>query len=232
MQMKPVVLVIDDSEAHADMLALALDAQGFAALVALTAADAFEVFCKRTIEAVVLDVRLPDESGLALCRRIRDISDVPIVLLSALRNESDIVDGLNAGANDYVTKPFSVPELVARLKSHLRTISRRNGNRRIEIAQGELIIDLEARKVSRAGEELRLSPTEYRLLTCRAENMGNVVSHDALAAAVWEHDAARLAPHLKIYVRRLRQKIEADPANPRIVQSRHGAGYVIATPST
>ena len=131
--MNPLVLVVDDSEAHAEMLALALDSQGFSAVVSMTATDAFDTFRTRPIEAVVLDVRLPDESGLSLCRRIRDLSDVPIVVLSALRNESDIVDGLNAGANDYVTKPFSVPELVARLHSHLRTINRRVGNRKIEI---------------------------------------------------------------------------------------------------
>ena len=230
--MNPLVLVVDDSEAHAEMLALALDSQGFSAVVSMTAADAFDTFRTRPIEAVVLDVRLPDESGLSLCRRIRDVSDIPIVVLSALRNESDIVDGLNAGANDYVTKPFSVPELVARLHSHLRTINRRIGNRKIEIGTGDLVIDLDAKKVCRAGEDVRLSPTEYRLLACLAENMGNVVSHDALATAVWERDAARLAPHLKIYVRRLRQKIEADPASPQVVQSRHGAGYIIVPPAS
>ena len=138
------------------------------------------------------------------------------------------VAGLEAGANDYVTKPFSVPELVARLRSHLRTSIRRNGMRRIEIPVGDLVIDVDARRVCRSGEDLRLSPTEYRLLTCLAENMGSVVSHDTLAAAIWERDGARLAPHLKIYVRRLRQKIEVDPANPRVIQSRHGAGYLIA----
>lgn len=225
--MNPLVLVVDDSQAHAEMLALALDSHGFQAVVSMTANDAFHTFRRHRIEAVVLDVRLPDESGLSLCRRIRDVSDVPIVVLSALRNESDIVDGLNAGANDYVTKPFSVPELVARLHAHIRTSGRRMGNRKIEIGSGGLTIDLNSKKVCRGEIEVQLSPTEYRLLACLAENVGNVVSHDTLASAVWERDCARLAPHLKIYVRRLRQKIEPDPANPQVVQSRHGAGYVI-----
>lgn len=226
--MKPLVLLVDDHEPHAEMLTLALESHGFAALSSTNGADAFEVFRSQPVEAVVLDVRLRDESGLTLCRKIRDVSGVPIIVLSALRNESDIVAGLEAGANDYVTKPFSVPELVARLRSHLRTSIRRNGMRRIEIPVGDLVIDVDARRVCRSGEDLRLSPTEYRLLTCLAENMGSVVSHDTLAAAIWERDGARLAPHLKIYVRRLRQKIEVDPANPRVIQSRHGAGYLIA----
>ena len=200
--MKPLVLLVDDHEPHAEMLTLALESHGFAALSSTNGADAFEVFRSQPVEAVVLDVRL--------------------------RDESDIVAGLEAGANDYVTKPFSVPELVARLRSHLRTSIRRNGMRRIEIPVGDLVIDVDARRVCRSGEDLRLSPTEYRLLTCLAENMGSVVSHDTLAAAIWERDGARLAPHLKIYVRRLRQKIEVDPANPRVIQSRHGAGYLIA----
>lgn len=207
---------------------MALEAQGFDTVVARTACDALETFRSRPVEAVILDVRLPDESGLTLCERIREISDVPVLVLSALRNESDIIDGLDAGANDYVTKPFSVPELVARLRSHLRTISRRHGVRRIEIPVGDLVIDIDAKRVCRAGQDLRLSPTEYRLLTCLADKIGTVVSHDALAAAIWESDSARLAPHLKIYIRRLRQKIELDPAHPRVIQSRHGAGYLIA----
>ena len=174
-------------------------------------------------------MRPRDESGLALCRKIRDVSGVPIIVLSALRNESDIVAGLDAGANDYVTKPFSVPELVARLRSHIRTSICRNGVRRIEVQVGDLVFDVDARRVCRAGRNLRLSPVEFRLLACLAENMGSVVPHDVLASAAWERDGARLAPHLKIYARRLRQKIEVDPANPRVIQSRHGAGHLIAS---
>jgi two-component system KDP operon response regulator KdpE len=156
------------------------------------------------------------------------VSDLLNVVLSRVRNESVIDNGLNAGANDYVTRPFSARKLLALLKSHLRSISPRSGNRRINTDGNDLIIDLAVRKVSRAGEELRLSPVEPRRLACLVENSGSVVSHDALAAAPQRRPAARLAPHPKFSVRRLRQEIELAIANPQAVLSRHDAGCVIA----
>ena len=172
---------------------------------------------------------MPHMDGYDVCARIRDFSDVPIIMLSALRNEAEIVQGLNAGADDYVTKPFNVSELIARVGAQLRRVHRQDENRRrVHIQADDLSIDLDGRRVSRGGTDIRLSPTEFRLLSYLAANRGRVVPHNELITQLWGEDGARLGPYLKIYVRRLRQKVEREPGTPSLIVSRHGSGYVFS----
>lgn len=224
---RPVVLVVDDTASHARMVADALETGGFATLVATSGVSAIAMFLESSTDVVILDVLMPEMDGYEACARIRDISDVPIIMLSALRNEAEIVRGLDAGADDYVTKPFNVSELIARVSAQLRRIHRHDENRRrVHIDTNDLSIDLDARTVNRDGTDIRLSPTEFRLLSYLAANRGRVVPHNELITHLWADDGARLGPYLKIYVRRLRQKVEIDPAAPMLIVSRHGSGYV------
>ena len=173
-----------------------------------------------------MDVLMPGMDGYELCQRLRELTDVPIMMISALRNEAEIVKGLDAGADDYVTKPFSVAELTARMRAHLRRRRRPDvPQRHIAFDGGRLAIDLDGQRVVRDGQDVHVSPTEFRLLAYLAVNAGRVIPHRELITQVWGADGARLGPYLKIYVRRLRQKIEADAAHPQFIISRHGTGY-------
>jgi two-component system KDP operon response regulator KdpE len=147
-------------------------------------------------------------------------------MVSALRNEEEIVKGLDAGADDYVTKPFNVGELVARLRAHFRSRRRAEASQRtLVFDDGQLVVDLDGQRVVRDGEDVHVSPTEFRLLAYLAINAGRVIPHRELISQVWGAEGARLGPYLKIYVRRLRQKIETDAAHPQFIISRHGTGY-------
>ncbi|NDE08771.1 MAG: DNA-binding response regulator, partial [Chloroflexi bacterium] len=153
---RPVILIVDDSAPHATMVADALETGGFETLVATSSAAAIAMFLETRTDAVILDVLMPHMDGYDVCARIRDFSDVPIIMLSALRNEAEIVQGLNAGADDYVTKPFNVSELIARVGAQLRRVHRQDENRRrVHIEADDLSIDLDGRRVSRGGTDIR-----------------------------------------------------------------------------
>lgn len=161
---RPVILIVDDSAPHARMVADALETGGFETLVATSSAAAIAMFLETRTDAVILDVLMPHMDGYDVCARIRDFSDVPIIMLSALRNEAEIVQGLNAGADDYVTKPFNVGELIARVGAQLRRVHRQDVNRRrVHIEADDLSIDLDGRRVSAVG---RISVSVLRSFGC------------------------------------------------------------------
>jgi two-component system KDP operon response regulator KdpE len=221
------ILVIDDSPGIHQLLDMGLTGAGFTVISALSGPDGLTRFLESRPDAVVVDVLMPGMDGYELCRRVRELSDVPIVMLSALRNEPEIIQGLEAGADDYVTKPFSIAELVARLRAHIRRQRRDTaGQRRLLFDSGKLVIDVDSQRVTRGDEEVRLSPTEFRLLAYLTANAGRVVPHSELIGQLWGSEGSRLGPYLKIYVRRLRQKLEPSPSKPRYILSRHGSGYV------
>ncbi len=221
------ILVIDDAPGIQQLLEVGLTSFGFDVVGALDGPEGLARFLDQRPDAVVVDVLMPGMDGYELCRRLREISDVPIIMLSALRNEPEIIRGLDAGADDYVTKPFSVGELVARLRAHLRRRQRADlPQHQLVFDGGALVIDLDRHAVHRDGSEARVSPTEFRVLAYLAANAGRVVTHAELVGQIWGTDAERLGPYLKIYIRRLRQKIERDPSRPRFIRSRHGAGYL------
>ncbi len=221
------VLVVDDTQGIQDMLNLGLPTQGFEVINALSGPEGLAKFVELRPDVAVVDVLMPGMDGYEVCRRLREISDVPIIMLSALRNEEEIIRGLDAGADDYVTKPFSISELSARMRAQLRRHRRADSpQRHLSFDGGRLAIDLDRRTVTRDGEEVHLSPTEFRLLAYLAANVNRVVPHREVVGHLWAAEGERLGPYLKIYIRRLRQKIEPDPAEPRYIHSRHGTGYV------
>jgi two-component system, OmpR family, KDP operon response regulator KdpE len=219
------VLVVDDHPSFRLLLSEGLRRAGYKVTTAATGAEALAHCVESLPDAVLLDVLMPGMDGYEVCRRIRDVANTPVIMVSALRNEDEIIRGLDAGADDYVTKPFSVSELVARLRA-LRRRSQRaeEGQQRLVLGGGGLQIGIGSREVILNGEAIHLGPTEFRLLAYLALNAGRAVPRAELVAQTWGPDGAHLEKYLKIYVRRLRQKIEPDGAGPFYIQTVPG-GY-------
>lgn len=221
---KPRVLVIDDEPQIHRFLGPALDAAGYAFLRADTAAEGLREIARKPPDAVVLDLGLPDMDGKEALARARAFYAGPVIILSARDRETEKIDALDAGADDYVEKPFGVGELLARLRVALRHRLRDQGAEPV-VTVGDLTVDLVRRLVTRAGEVVRLSPREYDLLAQLVRGAGRVVTHKQLLTAVWgpahEHDVQ----YLRVFVGQLRQKIEADPAAPALILTEPGVGY-------
>jgi two-component system KDP operon response regulator KdpE len=222
--LRPHILVIDDEPQIHRFLGPALDAAGYEAERADTAADGLRAIASRPPDAVVLDLGLPDMDGKAALEKARAFYDGPILILSARDRELEKIEALDLGADDYVEKPFSVGELLARLRVALRHKVLKAGGEP-KIRAGALEIDLVLRLVAVNGEAVRLSPKEYELLVRLAEGGGRVLTHRQLLTAVWgpahEHDVQ----YLRVFIGQLRQKLEPDPAAPRIITTEPGVGY-------
>jgi two-component system KDP operon response regulator KdpE len=221
---RPRVLVCDDEPHIVRALKIVLREAGFDALPAESAAEALQVATLQSPDAAILDLLLPDGDGVAVCSAIREWSDMPIVVLSAVGDEDHKVRALEAGADDYVTKPFSPRELVARLQAALRRAAPDPGEPVVR-ADG-LEVDLAARLVRRDGEEVHLTPTEFDLLRTLVRNRGRLLTHRALLREVWGQAYADDVPTLRTTVARLRRKIEPNGgAGPRYIRTDPGVGY-------
>lgn len=217
------VLVIEDDASLRTALAATLKAAGYKPVPAKDAAEGRRWFAHYAPDLVLLDLGLPDESGLALIAAFRERGTTPIVVLSARDAEAMKVQALDLGADDYVTKPFGVDELLARLRSALRHGVQVKGSAPV-IRTGDLIIDMGARAVFKAGEPLRLSPKEYDLLCALALRLGETVPHGELLKAAWGSDRADIQ-YLRVYIGQLRQKLAGNGAGADVLQSQPGAGY-------
>jgi two-component system, OmpR family, KDP operon response regulator KdpE len=222
------VLVVDDEPQILRALQMQLRGAGYAVETAATAKDALAQAAMRPPEAVILDLLLPDGSGTDVCRELRRWSSAPILVLSAVGEEKEKIAALDAGADDYVTKPFSGEELLARLRAALR---RTGPSTEPVIEVGELRIDREKRSVTMAGEAISLTPTEYDLLRLLAENEGKLLTHPAILRAIWGPAYREESNYLHVYVSHLRRKIEPDPARPRYLLNQAGVGYRLVSPS-
>jgi two-component system KDP operon response regulator KdpE len=222
------VLVVDDEPQILRALGTTLRGAGYDVEVAATAEEAVTVAAARPPEAVILDLVLPDGSGTDVCRELRTWTDAPVIVLSAVGEEREKVAALDAGADDYVTKPFSVEELLARL----RAVLRRSGPA-LEpvITVGELAVDVPERTVTRNGERVKLSPHEFDLLRVLAQNRGKLLTHRKLLSVVWGPAYQVEAHYLHVYVSNLRRKIEPDPSSPRYLLTEPGAGYRLVDPA-
>ena len=223
----PLVLVVDDEPQILRALELKLSSEGYEVETATTAAGAIATAASRLPEAVILDVLLPDGRGTDVCRELRDWSAAPVLMLSAVGDEAEKIAALDAGADDYVTKPFSVDELLARLRAALRRSSP-SGEAAIEI--GELRIDLAKRLVTMAGRAVALTPTEYDLLRLLARNEGKLLTHPTILREVWGPAYREESNYLHVYVSNLRRKLEPDPARPRYLLTQAGVGYRLVAP--
>jgi two-component system, OmpR family, KDP operon response regulator KdpE len=226
MHAKPRILVVDDEPQIARVLRTGLASHGYDVRAASDGPEALGVMAEWSPDLVVTDLVMPGMSGTDLCRRIRAAGDVPIIVLSVRREESAKVDALDAGADDYVTKPFGMGELLARVRAALRRAgaeARPAGTARLEA--GDLCVDLEARIVTVAGAPVRLTPKEYDLLVFMMRNAGKVLTHTAMLRAVWGGENAEQVEYLRVFVGQLRKKIEPDPSHPRYIVTEPWIGY-------
>ena len=221
------VLVVDDEPQILRALRTTLRGAGYEVTTAATGEDALAAAAADPPEAVILDLVLPDTHGTDVCRELRRWTDAPILVLSAVGDEQEKVAALDAGADDYVTKPFGMDELLARLRAALRRASS-TGEPVIEV--GDLVIDLEKRAVTVAGRPVSLTPHEFELLRYFAQNEGKLLTHPMILREVWGPQYGNESHYLHVYVSQLRRKIEHDPARPRYLLTEPGAGYRLVNP--
>jgi len=224
----PKILVIEDEPKYRYMIQLNLEASGYLVALAEDGRIGLEQMIDEPPDLVLLDVMLPDVDGFELCRRIRTFSSVPIVMLTARAEKRDVIAGLNAGADDYITKPFGVDELLARIRANLRRYALDSEPSALTLIRtGELTVDRSRRRVFRSDDELQLTDLEFRLLEELARHIGHVVSSTHLLETVWGpgYEDALKVLHQTIY--RLRQKIERDPEHPQYLLSRSRQGYIL-----
>ena len=219
------VLVVDDETPITDAVTYSLRREGYEALAAGDAERCLQLLRTEKPDLIILDVMLPSANGFEVCRRIRRESEVPIIMLTARAEEADRVVGLELGADDYMTKPFSMRELVARVKTILRRAGPEAEGLREVVRVGDLVIDVPRHEVTIAGKSVQLTPREFDLLRFLAGHAGQVFSRQALLDRVWGPDAFVEERTVDVHVRWLREKIEADPAQPVRLRTVRGVGY-------
>jgi len=224
----PRILIVEDEREIRRFVRMALEAEGFDVLEADSAQRGLIETATRQPDLLILDLGLPDLEGKEVIRQVRGWSALPIVVLSARHREEEKVAALDAGADDYLTKPFGVPELVARVRAHLRRAALANEAGESVVEIGAVTVDLAARRVTRDGAEIHLTPTEYRLLQVLIKERGRVVPHRQLLVDVWGPGYVGRTHYLRIYMGNLRQKLERDPARPEFLLTELGVGYRLA----
>lgn len=220
------VLVVDDEPQIIKLISMNLEREGFQVISAADGYEALEKVTKELPDLVILDIMMPDMDGFETLKRIRELSSVPVIFLSVRGQEADRVHGLDLGADDYITKPFSPRELVSRIKAVLRRTQAKAPAIKSEIVvDDELRINFDQRKVIVRGKEVQLRPTEYRLLYQLVTNAGKLLTHETLLSRVWGTEYLGEDHYVRLYITYLRQKIEKDPKNPKYILSERGLGY-------
>jgi two-component system KDP operon response regulator KdpE len=227
----PLVLLVEDDPQMRRFLRASLTSRGFRLLEAELAREALALATSHNPEVILLDLGLPDGSGLTLARSLREWSRVPIIVISARGREADKVEALDAGADDYLTKPFGVNELLARIRVALRHAQQAGGSSTPVLEIASLRLDLARREITVAGQPLHLTPIEYRLLVLLARNAGKVLTHRQILHEVWGPGHQDETHYLRVYMAQLRRKIEADPARPRLLVTEPGVGYRLHDPA-
>lgn len=229
---KEKILIVDDEARILRLVRSNLETQGYKVLTALDGESALTAAEMNDPDLIILDLMLPRLDGFEVCRRLREFSTVPIIVLTAKGEEVDKVKGLELGADDYLTKPFGIPELLARIKAVLRR-TRVPPTQRLEpvFSLGDFSVNFAQRRVVANGRDVKLSPTEYKLLYELVTNAGRVVLHQDLLARVWGREYRDETEYLRVYIRYLRQKIEASPSAPKLILTEPGVGYRFAAPA-
>ena len=221
--MKPVALIIDDEVQMRRLLRVVLEGESYQVYEVETAQQGLTEIAGRKPDVILLDLGLPDMDGLEALKRLREWSEAPVLVLSVRDDEQGKVAALDAGADDYVTKPFSTPELLARLRAAQRKT--RPTEEVSVFKHGDLIVDLTAHIVSRAGREIKLTATEYALLRLFVRHPGRVLTHRYILREIWGPKSEEHRQYLRVYVTHLRQKIEPDPTKPSLIRTESGIGY-------
>lgn len=224
----PKILTIEDDHSIRTVLRVSLEANGYFVLEAESATAGLQMAIRESPDAVILDLGLPDKDGRHVILSLRDWSTVPILVLSARDNEADKVGALDAGADDYVTKPFNSMELLARIRVALRHASRNAAPDDPLFHSGVLMVDLSARTVTVAGNPVHLTPTEYKILHILIRHAGKLVTHRQLLKDVWGPDSLHETQYLRVHMANLRAKIERQPAQPKLLLTDPGIGYRLA----
>jgi DNA-binding response OmpR family regulator len=220
------ILVVDDEERMVRFIRLNLEHDGYVVIDAFNGKQALQRLRDSTPDLILLDVMMPDLDGFEVLQMIREITNVPVIMLTAKSEEDDRVRGLELGADDYITKPFSPRELVSRIKAVMRRTEGASGGMHGLIQVDErLKIDFDRREIWLEGKLVKLRPTEYRLLYHLVQNAGWVISHDQLLSKVWGYEYRDEPHYVRLYINYLRQKLEKDPANPQYILTERGVGY-------
>lgn len=219
------ILLIEDEATVRETLALNLRAEGYDVLTAADGMTGLDLARDETPDLIIMDLMLPKLDGLSVCRIVRKDSDVPIIMLTARGTEMDRITGLETGADDYVVKPFSLGELMARVRANLRRSRADHRAQSTRLSAGELVLDLLGRRVSLGPAELKLTQREFNLLAELMRNQGAVLSRDLLLNRVWGFDYVGDSHTVDVHIRWLREKIEADPSSPRRITTVRGVGY-------
>jgi two-component system KDP operon response regulator KdpE len=225
MSTAPHILVIDDEPQILRALRTILTARQFRVSAASRGEEGLALAVAGAPDLVILDMSLPDMDGLEVCRRLREWSQVPIVVLSVRDSERDKVAALDHGADDYLTKPFGIEELLARIRVALRHSVQASGSKQVTIKAGQIKIDLAQHIVMRDGMEVKLTATEFSLLAYLASHAGRVLTHKMILSNVWDAADADRVEYLRVYMRQLRKKLEADPEHPQVLITEPGVGY-------
>jgi DNA-binding response OmpR family regulator len=220
------ILVVDDEARLIDLIRMNLELEGFRVLEAANGYEALERLKEDLPDLIILDVMMPEMDGFETLKHIREVSTVPVMMLTVRQEEGDRIRGLDLGADDYLTKPFSPRELLSRTKALLRRAFMPSPARKTEIVvDDELRIDFSKHEVWVRGEKVDLRPTEYRLLYHLVNNAGRLLTHETLLSKVWGHEYRDEAHYLRLYITYLRQKLEKDPAHPKYILTERGLGY-------
>jgi two-component system, OmpR family, KDP operon response regulator KdpE len=225
----PVVVIVEDEKQIRRFVRSALEAEGCHVFEADTVRQGLTEAGTRKPDLVILDLGLPDRDGVEFIRDLRGWSEIPVIVLSARTGEEDKIAALDAGADDYLTKPFGVGELLARVRAALRRRARMGDGGAAVVEFGEVRVDLANRTVEKSGQAVHLTPIEYRLLTVLVGNGGKVLTHRQLLREVWGPSHVESSHYLRIYMGHLRQKLEADPAQPQHILTETGVGYRFVT---
>jgi len=225
------ILAVDDEQRMVRFIQLNLEQDGFQVITAYNGKDALEQVRTQLPDLILLDIMMPDINGFEVLRKIREVSNVPVIMLTAKGEEDDRIQGLELGADDYITKPFSSKELLARIHAVLkRSQAAQTLSKPSKIVCGDIVIDLARRRVIIAGRPIYLTPTEYKLLHELARHCNHVLLHENLLANVWGPEYRGDVDYLRSYIHYLRKKLEPDPTNPRFIISQPGVGYMLVAP--
>ncbi len=220
-----LVLVVEDEPQMRRFIRAALDAHGYQVGEAVTASEALALTTSRNPDVILMDLGLPDMDGIDLTRRLREWSRTPVIVISARGREADKVSALDAGADDYLTKPFGVDELLARIRVALRHARASQSTNETAVEFGNVRVDFTRREVTVSGHAIHLTPTEYKMLSLLARNAGRVLTHRQIIREVWGASYAGQNHHVRVHMAELRKKIETDPARPRLILTEPGVGY-------